>query len=418
MLSWVTIIFCSAFFLKSVQKVVFGFFSTLHLAVIVFFAMQVVPLFVENIFGYDDAMYMLTNVYDASTNLTVHIVYCFFCCLTVCSLYGLAVVYDRNSSKLFFVDQKVAENNFILEFVLVLGVFSPVFACFFAPDPSIYVVFGRFYKNTYNSMDVSFLYYMLVLRYFNYISFLSVILLYFFNEKRNLMINVVVFFGIFLFSWLDGKRTLLTFALLAILTIDIIRKRYQNKKMLLVVKIFVFMLVAVLFFVLYKNYTGKGADSEFLSHYNQYFSRMGCVKTAIYSILENKPIVEYPGQTLLFNLFFYVPRGFWHDKPAMFCKYFTAYALNHKVTDFFSWNLLVNMWSEFIANLGILGYFLAMSIVGWLAKVTDMTNNGYVRLWGMLLVLLYFMFGFEYLIFVIYILFVISYAIQKIKERF
>lgn len=417
MLSWLTVVFCSVFLVKSLQRVISGVFSTLHLAVIVFFAMQVAPLFVENVWGFDSQMYMITNMHFASLDFWTHLIYCLFCCLTISIFYLVGNLQNEKYSAIRLFSNTLFELNAFGIFILLVGLFSPIVAWIFAPNPSIYFVFGRFYRMTINELDASYIYHMVVMSHVNYVSFLSAILLYFFNDKKSRLINVLVVAGVILFSWLEGKRSILTFALMAVIAIDVFRNRYANEKIKLIMKSCLFALISVVFFLVYKQYTGKDADSEFLSQYNQYYSRMGCVKTAIYSVLEDKPIVEFPGQTLLFDILFFVPRNLWPDKPAMFCKYFTAFAVNRNSTDFLSWNLLVNIWSEFIANLGALGYCASVVLVCYIAKVADVAKNVFLRFWGMLFVLLYFMFGFEYLVMIVYLIFLFMLCYQKIKER-
>lgn len=416
-LNWLTIAFCTVFFVLSLKRVFSDSFSALNLASIVFFVMQVVPIFVESFWGYDDFMFFLKNMYYASQDQSVHYVYCIFVCVTMALFWVVGEYLCQKRVDLIDEECNHYQANIYLFFFLLLGILSPVIALIGAPDPSIYLTFARFYKYTFNPFDASVLYYMVVIKHVVYFAFLSTILLYFFNDDKNKAYNFIVLIGVILITWFEGKRSFLIFSLMAIIAVDIIRNRYVEQRGKLIIKAAVFTFISVIFFVIYKEYTGKNVDTDFLSQYNQYYSRMACVKTAIYSVLQGESVLQYPGQSFLYDVFFFVPRGFWPEKPAMFVKYFTAYAMNRKNLDFLSWNLITNMWCEFIANIGVIGYVLGVALTTLVAKITDLTSNIFVRMWGMIFIALYFMFGFEYLVLIVYIAFIVSLVAQKVRER-
>lgn len=416
MLSWLVILICSVFFALSLKRVFSGVFSTLHLGAIVFFVMQVVPLLVESIWGYDDLIFLLKNMYYASQDQGVHIIYCMFVVVTMALLWYGGEYFCRAREDIV-EEEKYFQANIYLFVFLLLGILSPAIALIGAPDPSIYLTFARFYKLEFNPFDPSYLYYMAVVRFVLYFGFLSIVLLYFFNDDRNKIYNFFVYFGIALVTWIEGKRSLIVFSFLAIVAIDVLRNRYADKKTFFAIKTIGFALISVIFFIVYKEYTGKDVEMDFLSQYNQYYSRMACVKTSIYSALYNQAILQYPGQSFVYDIFFFVPRGLWPDKPAMFVKYFTAYAVNRKNIDFLSWNLITNMWCEFIANIGIWGYFMGLLLVSIIAKIADFVNNIFVRMWGMIFIALYFTFGFEHVVTIVFCIFLISLISHKIKER-
>lgn len=416
-ISWLTFAFCSIFFVWSLKRVIEGSFSLLHLASLAFYIMQVVPLLVECLFGFDDSMHFVVNMYYASLDNEVHLFYCGFCCLTMMIFCVAGRFFSPKKTLASIFSVSYFDVNPFVFFLLLLGIFSPLVTVAFAPDPSIYLVFARFYSLAIGSFDVTYLYHLAVVTHANYIAFLCLVLLYFFNDKKIFGYNLIVFLGIVICTWIDGKRTLFTFALLMILAIDIIRNRYVNDRNILTIKSMCFCVISVVFFLIYKEYSGKNADSDFLVQYNQYYSRMASVKTSIYAFLYDKPIVEYKGQTILFDLFFFLPRNIWPDKPVLFVKYFTAFALNRKWLDFSTWNLIVNIWCEFFGNFGALGYLGALGVVGFVAKVVDSAKNALLRLWGTLFIILYFLFGFELMVLIVYVLFVVSLIFHKIKDR-
>ena len=377
--------------------------------------MQVLPLGVEMVFGLHPDMRIYSKMYLAMLDYSVHCIYCLFCILTCLVFYCISTKNEQCVS--FNLLLKERNLNPVIYTIFISGIISPAFTWLFSPDPSIYLEFARFIKMKINIYDPRYLYHTLVVSQATMISFICAIVLYFFNDKKNKLINFIVFLGIGLSSWSSGKRALFMIAICSILFIDVIKHRYKNQSRKLVIKSIILIAISLLFFVIYKYYSGKDASSDFLVQYNQYYSRLGCVKTAIYSILYNDPILEYPGQSLLYNLFFFVPRSYWLDKPAMLCKYFTSYSMNLNITSFLPWNLHVNIWTEFIANLGVAGYILALILINRLVRILDNTKNCIVLILGLSFILFYFMFGFELFITVAFVLFILSLLYTKIREH-
>jgi hypothetical protein len=414
--SWLTIVFCSFIFAFSLYKIVSNQYSVLHLANVPFYLVQVMPLVVESVCNQDDFMSMIGNMYKASTDYDVHLVYCLFCGFTMLFFYLLGNVILNKKRHQLFIQTQSFEPNILFNTLLILGICLPLIVVFFAPDPFVYFTFGNYYTLKLNEVDESYLFHISMMKTSVFISFLSVCVLYFFNKGKSSLCTYVTYFGVVVFTWFDGKRTLLVFALITIIAIDVVQKKFTLNKWALVKKGIMFLGISVVFFIIYKDYTNKDASMEFLSQYNQYYSRMGCVKTAIYSVMMDKPIVEYPGQSLLFNVFFFVPKFLWSGKPALFCKYFTAYAFNREITDFLPWNLLVNIWTEFISNLGIWGYLFALSIVSFLAKIIDFSKDQLVRFSGTVFLVFYFVFGFEFYVMASAMIFVACIIISVLKR--
>ena len=158
---------------------------------------------------------------------------------------------------------------------------------------------------------------------------------------------------------------------------------------------------------MYSNITGKGEDSVFISNYIYYYSRISCVITSIYSRVYNIKMLDYDGQSILYDIGFFVPRSIWGNKPLMFVKYFTSFSCGYgHNTILNNFNLQVNIWAEWIDNLGIIGIFFACLFIVCVARITEKKNNAYSYMFGLLFSGLYLMFGFEpnvHIVFLIWI---------------
>lgn len=420
LINWISVIYCMFFAFSSVKKILNNKYSILHIAVVFFFVMQVIPIVFEAFFGIDESMSIYKNMYIAMLDKSTSFAYCFFVMFTISCLYCLGnSLLKKQKHKFSIIDTITSiKINSIISFVVFIGMFvPPILAVAFSPDWTIYTDFSYFYTNDYYKNSDIYLYHTSVVTVANCLAFGFTIVQYLCRDISKKHINFDVFFAIVLFTWIDGKRTLLTFSLIGILAIDVLKRRYRNRAGKLLGKALVFSIIIIGYFIFYSQITGKGIDLAFGVKYELYYSRLSSVKTAIYDLLNGSKMLDYNGQSILYNILFFVPREFWENKPVMFCKYFTAYALGHSTSDFVSWNLLVNIWTEFIANFGFVGNILAIAFCYFVAKITENTNNVLVYLFGTLFILFYFVFGFEVFALIAYILWIALLCVSKFKVK-
>ena len=97
------------------------------------------------------------------------------------------------------------------------------------------------------------------------------------------------------------------------------------------------------------------------------FFRDNRVEMAVYATLEPElmQIVEYPGQTLLFDALFFVPRSVWPDKPWPYAVYFTSAMLNIFPPRSIGWGMTTSWLDEMVSNFGFVGMLVApLSLLG------------------------------------------------------
>jgi hypothetical protein len=97
------------------------------------------------------------------------------------------------------------------------------------------------------------------------------------------------------------------------------------------------------------------------------FFRDSRVEMAVYATLEpdRMQIVEYPGQTLLFDAAFFVPRSAWPDKPWPYAVYFTSAMLDIFPARSIGWGMTTSWLDEMVSNFGLAGMLLApLSLLG------------------------------------------------------
>lgn len=393
----ITILGCSLCMLLCAVQILRGRFSSLHVCAVVFYVMQVFPLFIEACCGVSPLIEDFPMMHAAMTDVPTAFIYDEICivAMALMLLVGNRFMLRRVAARSLFSGLEKAVSFPTVRFVLAILSFLPVFFALLAPDPLLYLHFAPFYEQGLQLPEGAAAFHRTLIVPSTYIAFGAIVIRYLSESKANTMQNVSNALAIALYSWIDGKRALLMFSLVAILAIDIVREKYAKEPIVFLLKAALFGVMAVGYFQLYAMVSGKGEDLPWLYQYEMYYSRLNCVKTSIYAALQGLQVVEYPGQTLLYNLFFFVPRFLWPSKPYLFCKYFTAFSISGICTAFVPWNMLVNLWTEMISNFGLLGIALSCALIVSIGYLTDTANNALTFLLGVIFLCFYSMFGFE-----------------------
>lgn len=400
----------SVFCYKSVIFIVKNGFSALHICNIVFWAMQALPLFIGLVFDINSETHNVT--YLAMTDVNTAYIYDLFIVIISVTLN----TYANKMYRKFKPENQINLHslNSITYLIIFLGMFSPIVAVIFAPDISVYLEFAYFYRHNYDVESVARLYHRGTISLCMDISLLCSLFMYMNRKRTGFIYNIDIFLAVASMVWINQKRTMLCYALIGILGLDIVKDNFKNNRRKLIEKVVLFLFVFLIYFYVYSKITEKGSNNAFENDYVYYYSRIAAVKTSIYDYLNGSNILEYPCQTLLFNILIFIPRAVWPNKPAMFCKYFTAYSIGRKSTDFIVWNYQVNIWSEFFANIGILGIIGGFIFTCYIAKFVQNTNNILIRLIGILFLILYYMYGFENVVATLFYIFILVLIIDKI----
>ena len=397
------------FLVKSGRHLAFGDYNMLHVCIVVFFAMQVLPIAV-GWFGDLDAIrtyypYMFKAMTDAATG----IVYDLFVIVTMALLYWFSCRFPKHRP-LSISDwaSRVKAYRGLTVLIGMLTVFPIIIGVLLAPDPSIYLKFSYFNMNLDIKSGDAFVYDNGIMLILTYISFFSTLVSYYGSDSK---VKVQYAIPVLLITWINGKRTLLLFLLIGFIIIDYLKWDRKDRVYIRALgrKALVFLAIYVAYYVVYNLITQKAnfADDSLL--YTVYFSRLCNVKVAIYDLLYTNTMLDYPMQTILYNLLFFVPRDFWPGKPYGYYPYFTSYVFSGV-----GWNTItgygfqVNIWSEFISNAGIVGLFLAVAFVIVVIYIAQKSRSVVVYISGTAFIILYFTYGFEHIVQMLWLLFIAS----------
>ncbi|EGC04492.1 O-antigen polymerase [Ruminococcus albus] len=382
----------SIFCIKSLKMFKYNRYNVLSICNLLFFLIQIVPMYLQIVFGVGSEINKRTTglLYDALLDTKVDLIYCGFIVIVPIMLYYFSLKIPHvDHSKEFKTLFDRLKKNVYLKLLVFLGMFINVPFVLLSPNPTVYLDFARFLgSNDINNIE--YLYYSQIVAKANIVAFFCIIFFYMLNNISSYNLSVAI--ALFLMTWINGKRTLILFALIGIIAIDLVVKKKETKK--IIRKALLFLLLELAYFLIYRNITGKDSSSDFYSLYTLYFSRMANVKLSIYELLDNRNMLDYPFQTILYDLFWFVPRHIWQSKPYMYVKYHTAYAFNMKPLEL-PWNFQVNIWAEMISNMGFVAPFICVYVMYVIANKIEKSKNIFAYLFGMAFLCIYSMFGFE-----------------------
>ena len=357
--------------------------------IIVFDLVMVFPLILEIIFGIPKAYYRYYKLALADEQ-TLHI-YLSFIALAQFSFFYELFRIKKNS----IVEKKVENFNVLsffqninhktlIKFCCLLLFFISIIAIFCSPDPFYYFRINSVYST--HSIDT--------LQYKNNIMnnlcsllFLSVILLKLIDNKDKIFDSFLRTLFIILIAFINQKRTLLLIIVGVFLIIDFLKSK---KKSRFFFKYSIVLGIMIFYFYYYTIITGKiSYNSDWYYLINEYIFRSMHMRFAIYAYLHSNTIhiLDYPGQSFLFSLFYFIPRSIWPTKPFPYIDYYMRGLLNYSSLSLVTYHMPASYYPEFVSNFGMSGIILSIVFTIWYARFFD-KQNGISKFIGIALIAL------------------------------
>lgn len=414
-----TLILSTFIAIKSIFRIISNRYSLLHLCLIVYYLMQCLPIAFQLLYGLDSMKTISPIFYKAMTDERVSYIYNVLSLLTCILLYAFADKFSiRKHSNIFLIVNNFKPNLCFIVAISILMFLPPIVAVVFSPSPSIYFEYAYFYRLDKGGLySIERLYHYGVVIPALFFSFAFVLLRYFFKKHTDFINCIDVYICIFLITWINQKRTILVFLLLGILAIDFFKRNYGSFSSYLK-KCFAFLMIIIGYFVYYANVAKSLDSNDFFRTYTIYFSRLNVEKVAIFDQLYDNRLLDYKGQSLIFDLFSWIPRSVWPSKPGMYTKYFTAYVETGYGSQSFwqPYNLQVNIWGDWVSSLGVLGHFAALVFIIWIIRKSELSDNMITCISGVVFVLLYLMFGFEGIVMYSFYIWILSMLYTKFSK--
>lgn len=416
----ITILICSFILLWAVKQIVTEKKITyINVSVLVIWGMQIMPLFVERFFGFDviNIPYMKKALEDTQTGIVYDL-------LTIVTFLALFMYDTQNDTTINFDKdgrKKIIVSRYGGTAATILGIMIfiiPLVSIIMAPDPGVYFHYAYFYRFPYVVGGSADVYHRLFISKANLVLLLVILATYYLRKSNKISKNIDVIFGVIFYIWINNKRASILFVLMGILAIDFMKKKERKDIKRLIRKTILFALFVITYFIVYSKITGKGSTDSTLLTYMLYFGRDSAEKVAIYDRIYTKSMLNYPGETIIFDLFFWVYRRYWPVKPFPYTKYYTGYAFNGDGMKWMGHNLQANIWAEYVSNFGIMGHLLALIVVFAIIKISTKSNDVFVKIFGLLFVIIYLFNAFESMLYVVSVLWICSILRSKKKWRF
>lgn len=375
----------------------------------VFFFFYYIPLICDVFYirpQYSKYYYGFLKSYD---NIKIEIIYCL---IVTYINYMFHYFQKKNVYKINFKDINI--NNRISSYIIMLIMSVILIYVFFKIDNHIWKAIINYNMRAMRT-DIATQLKTIAL----VIIGLALIFIAIENRPKTIKIKILFVLPILLFACaLNGKRTAVFMCVIGILMILILKNLIKSKKNLIII-----ILLSATMLLLYGNLYNKSVtkdDDEYLS-YRINYCRDDTLKMTIYSELNNKPILEYRGQTLLYYLTFYIKRATFPTKPYPYATYFTAYLMNLDNVVNLGWNMTTSIYDEILSNFGWIGIILIPFIMNKCLNGIAKRNKGtlgkgilFLGILDMILLLAVQASAFLFL----YIALIILIIIYDIKENF
>ncbi|MBN2980651.1 oligosaccharide repeat unit polymerase [Cohnella algarum] len=333
-------------------------FSYNFIVLLVYYAIFTFPLILDTFIGiasYSTRSQFIYEIssYDTVTNLAFNLINMFV---------FIVLFYYKKEFQISFM----FKGNFYLKLLLVLISILPLVLLIIYIDKIPSFKYASLIGLSKTNDEIYGLYKLFLNT--TIISVLSGMVYLIITPKRHIYISWVVYLSIFVGLYMNGKR-LVVFLFFALLIFKFYL-HYKNKILTIGISI-VSIGIILIFNSLYSSYLessyqlDKFGENEYLQFRIDY-SRDHNVKMAIYKELHSgeKRILEYRGQSFLYNIAFFIPREKWQNKPYPYGVYVTSASLGLFSAENLGWQMTTSLLDESIANFGIvLGLICFLSIV-------------------------------------------------------
>lgn len=394
--------FCWLFFwaFLSARNIVFKNYYSIYLVIIIHFLFFGLPLLLDIVIGqptYD----IFPSLQVATKDETTFWIYCLYVAIAPAIWwYTGRPKKNRQSQKLFIntdpllpslvqlnVNYKLGKSlKLFFTLLCYLMLFLPLILYCFSPNPSVYWNYGAIASGLLSETERQYFGFIYQATYISAIGGSGLIILM--KNKAPFSLNkiylwTIIFIGLSVTIWLNGKRNIISFVFLLIITSLVVKKFLKGKNLLILTSIV--LLAFAYFSYSYQTELVRRVEAKQMYEISRLdFARDHLVKLAIYSELnpENVKILDYRLQTIYNAIIAYVPRSLWADKPKKvynYNHYLAVAALKIPLKDF-TFGITGTWLSEALSNFGWIGMLIGLLILSWFCRTGDATDNKFMIL--------------------------------------
>lgn len=356
-------------------------FHGIYPVIAIFDLVMVVPLFLEMFLGIpkipsDVYMNYVRSMNDQNTLL----IYCLFVLLAqLMFTYELkrinkmdrSIIKTNDIHELLQFIQKFRYRKIVLE-ICYLVVIASVLSVLFSPDPMYYLKFRSVHMQVSDSISK---YSEQVIGPIFELFVCAIISLKLFDTKNKISGVIFRIILIVFFTLVNGKRTYLMIIVGVFFLIDLLKE--GSLKKIAPKYVVLFGLVAIYFYT-YMYITDKiSYNSDWYYELHEYIFRSIHTRFSIYATLhpDEIHILDYLGQSMLYNILFFIPRTLWISKPMPYIDYYMRGLLGLSSFSNISYHMPASYYPEFVSNFGIFGLFLSLIFTIWIMRYFDKRNT-------------------------------------------
>ena len=199
----------------------------------------------------------------------------------------------------------------------------------------------------------------------------AIILLKIFDFKNKVRSVILRALLVIFYSLVNGKRTYLMIIVGMFFLIDLLREGSLRK---IAPKYIILFGVVIIYFYKYMYITDKiSYNSDWYYEMQEYIFRSMHVRFSIYATLHPKQIhvLDYPGQSILYSLLFFIPRFLWTSKPWPYIDYYMKAVLNLSSLNHVTYHMPASYYTEFVSNFGLFGLPFSIFFTIWISRYFD-----------------------------------------------
>lgn len=340
-------VFCGC----SLRQLALRNYHPLHLAQLCHCGFTLAPLFLEAALGpptYKIFIFM-RQVNESAETWVIYYLY-------VLATSFLFWYYSKsNDARSLSVDNAAAFarsgafRSWHVEKMMYAGLAFPVVFALLSPAPSSWLKYGTILGLQGTSANEG---YVNTLYASTYVAILAAASLIVLKRPRYFHLAAIIVFSSAA-MWVNGKRNILLLGVVSLLT----ALRISS---LMTKRVFIGVLtVAGVAFAVYSQWYQSSYRPTLAARDTSYemlrmdYGRDSDIRMAIFAELHSGDvkILEYRGQTLLFDMLFFIPRSLWAEKPRPYYHYITSTALMEP-PQIRTWGITTTILGEVIANLG------------------------------------------------------------------
>ncbi|MCA0756492.1 oligosaccharide repeat unit polymerase [Paenibacillus sp. N4] len=383
-LTFVWLSLCLLFVISRLSK---GYNDVILFVYMVYYIFFATPLLLDLVFGIPN-YYIYPGFRDSSGDFLTAYIYSIYISV-VPVIWLLTTKLNKKQRKLdsFDVNNRFIKRTYPIFYFLL---FIPIIAVLFSPNPMLYLEYGAAANGLFINESES---YHFVVNLSVNLSVISIICLLIFRDNKIPKYIILLSPIMFICIWINGKR-----AIVAVLAVAI-GYILWNKGYLRGVKFYISIVLAAIIFALFTSiyqfnlrYESLGINnfSDIYENIRVDFGRDAVTKFSINRTLypEKGEIVEFAGQSFLFDLTMYVPREFWANKPWPYAVYMTA-AIFGLPPDYIGWGVTTSILEEAISNFGWFGMLIGPLMVSLICRWGERCNHELIYLMTVLVASLF-----------------------------